>query len=379
MLTSGAGYKDTNLLIFDILFESLFFVDLFVMRQLIYSIFLLLLISEPGQAQIECLLIDSVTHEERTLGLFFTNRPLKKTDDGSVAFRNRWTRQTGSLYFSLYNFETDSIILKYMATKTCDKKVYPTGPVENNVFYTIYDNLRIKKGIKKFVFVIPGYGKTFEKQLKDFMFRLQTVYADTLSVNTAIITFAWGDQAVSPFYHKGKRSANRAANDFSIFQQMLEAFLSDSAFFANNPNDISMNLMCTSMGNQLLKRYLIKREKQGIDLVPVYDKTAFIGSDAGHDSFEEGKGFYNLTQMTDSVFVYVNRKDWPLTMSQYMNMKLRMGRAGVTNLDELPGSVLVIDVTDVISWEDLPALGHDYLLRNKEIKSKSIETSLKKE
>ncbi len=349
------------------------------MRQLVHLIFLLLLISVPGQAQIESHLLDTTTHKERTLGLFFTNRPLKKTDDGSVAFRNRWTRQTGRLYFSLYNFETDSIILKYMATKTCDKKVYPIGPVENNVFYTIYDNLRIKKGIKNFVFVIPGYGKTFEKQLNDFMFRLQKVYADTLSANTAIITFAWGDQAVSPFYYKGKRSANRAANDFSIFQQMLEDFLSDSAFFANNPNDISLNLMCTSMGNQLLKRYLIKREKQGIDLVPVYDKTAFIGSDAGHDSFEEGKGFHNLTQMSDSVFVYVNRKDWPLTMSQYMNMKLRMGRAGVTNLDELPGSVLVLDVTDVISWDDLPALGHDYLLRNKEIKSKSIESSLKEE
>ena len=170
-----------------------------------------------------------------------------------------------------------------------------------------------------------------------------------------------------------------AANDFSIFQRMLEDFLSDSAFFANNPNDISLNLMCTSMGNQLLKRYLIKREKQGIDLVPVYDKTSFIGSDAGYDSFEEGKGFHNLTQMSDSVFVYVNRKDWPLTMSQYMNMKLRMGRAGVTNLNELPGSVLVLDLTDVISWEDLPALGHDYLLRNKEIQSKSIESSLKEE
>ena len=133
------------------------------MRQLVHLIFLLLLISVPGQAQIESHLLDTTTHKERTLGLFFTNRPLKKTDDGSVAFRNRWTRQTGRLYFSLYNFETDSIILKYMATKTCDKKVYPIGPVENNVFYTIYDNLRIKKGIKNFVFVIPGYGKTFEK------------------------------------------------------------------------------------------------------------------------------------------------------------------------------------------------------------------------
>jgi hypothetical protein len=346
------------------------------MRPLFSSIFLFLFLSEPLMAQVETHWIDTTTHKERTLGFFFTNRPLKETEDGSTVFRNRWTRQTGALHFSVYNFETDSIMVKYKATKTCDKKIYPTEAVEGNIFYRIYDALRIKKGIKSFMFVVPGYGKTFEKQRNDFMYRLQEAYADTLSENTAIITFAWGDQAFSPFYYKGRRSANRAANDFSIFQHMLEDFLSDSAFFATHPNDISMNLLCTSMGNQLLKRYLIKREKQGIDLVPVYDHTIFIGSDAGIDSFEEGKGFHNLTQMTDSVFVYVNRWDWPLIMSQYLNMKLRMGRAGITNLDELPGRVQQIDISHVISWEDIPALGHDYLLRNKEIKDGSYKSSL---
>ncbi|RLE00903.1 MAG: hypothetical protein DRJ13_07765 [Bacteroidetes bacterium] len=319
------------------------------MRKFLYTIFFFCLISESLQAQIETHWIDTTTHKERMLGFFFTNRPIKETNDGTVTFRNRWTRQTGNLYFSLYNFESDSILLKYRAFKTCDKKVYPTEPVDNNIFYKIYDNLRIGKGIKKFVFVIPGYGKTFEKQLNDFMFRLQKVYADSLRANTAIITFAWGDQSVAPFYYKGKRAANRAANDFSIFQHMLEDFVTDSVFFANNPNDLSLNLMCTSMGNQLLKRYLIKREKQGIDLVPVYKKIAFIGSDV------------------------------PLYISQYMNMKLRMGRAGVINPGELPSSVLVIDLTKLISWEDLPAMGHDYLLRNKEITKTSVESSLKEE
>lgn len=349
------------------------------MRLILYMASFLCLITGSLNAQIETFWIDTTTHEERTHGFFFTNRRIKKTDDGSADFRNRWTRQTGNLYFSLYNYESDSILLKYQATKTCDKKVYPTLPVDDNIFYKVYENLRMEKGIKKFVFVIPGYGKTFNKQLNDFMYRLQKVYADTLSEHTAIITFAWGDQAVSPFYYKGKRSANRAANDFSIFQHMLEDFINDSIFFASRPKDISLNMLCTSMGNQLLKRYLIKREKQGIDLVPVYDKIAFIGSDAGVDSFEEGKGFYNLTQMTDSVYVYVNRRDLPLAVSQFMNLKLRMGRAGVTNHSELPASVKVIDVTKVISWEDLPAMGHDYLLRNKELSKTTIESSLMEE
>jgi len=155
-------------------------------------------------------------------------------------------------------------MLKYRATKTCDKQIYPTEAVEDNIFYVIYENLRIQKGITDYVFVVPGYAKTFKQQLNDFMHRLQQSYADSLSAHTAIITFAWGDQSVGQFYYKGKRSANRAANDFSIFQHMLEVFLADSAFFAENPNDLSIYLLCTSMGNQLLKRYLIKREKQGI-------------------------------------------------------------------------------------------------------------------
>lgn len=345
--------------------------------RLLFHLLLLFLIPWKGHAQIDTHWLDTTTHAERDLGYFFTNRPLKKAKDSGTAFRNRWVRQTGNLYFCLYDFHRDSIMLKYRATKTCPKEVYPRAAVDSNIFYTIYNNLRIERGITDFVFVIPGYAKTFKEQLKDFMFRLQKAYADTLSEKTAIITFAWGDQSVSQFYYKAKRSANRAANDFAIFQHMLEDFLGDSAFFATNPDDLTLYLMCTSMGNQLLKRYLIKREKQGIDLVPVYDKMVFIGSDAGIDSFEDGKGFHNLLQMTDSVTVFVNRRDWPLTMSQYMNMKLRMGRGGISNLHELPSSVQVRDVTDVITWKDLPALGHDYLLRNRAIKNSIIEASLK--
>ena len=123
------------------------------MRNLLLSLFFILVVSEPAQAQLRAQWIDTTTHKERTLGFFFTNRPLKHTKDGSISFRNRWTRQTGNLYFSLFNFETDSILLKYQVSKTCDKKVYPTEAVEDNIFYGIYENLRIKKGIKSFVFL----------------------------------------------------------------------------------------------------------------------------------------------------------------------------------------------------------------------------------
>ncbi|MCK4989783.1 MAG: alpha/beta hydrolase, partial [Bacteroidales bacterium] len=140
------------------------------------------------------------------------------------------------------------------------------------------------------------------------------------------------------------------------------------AYFEKHPAPVSYSLMCTSMGNQVLKKYLLKREKQGIDLLPVYNRIIMIGSDAACDSFEEGKGFHNITDMTDLVTILVNRKDGPLTMSQYMNMKNRLGRAGPTNINELPENIRVHDITGAIAWEDLPAMGHDYLLRNSAIR-----------
>lgn len=334
------------------------------LRTAIFSAALLLFISGTGNAQIETRWIDTTTYGDHDYGYFFSNRPLKTTKDGVVTMRNRWTRQTGNIYYCMYDFDKDSVMLKYQATKTCGKEVYPTRPVEDNIFYAIYDNLVVKRGIRSLLFVVPGYGKTFDKQVNDFMFRLDKNYMDTLGETLAIIMFAWGDQSVAPFYYKGRRAAGRAANDFSIYQHMLEDFLADTAYIAAHPAPVSYSLMCTSMGNQVLKKYLKRRETQGIDLVPVYDRLIMIGSDASCDSFEEGNGFDHITDMTDQVLIVINRKDGPLTMSEHMNMKNRLGKAGPTNLNELPENIRIWDITDMIAWEDIPALGHDYLLRN---------------
>ncbi|MCK5134388.1 MAG: alpha/beta hydrolase [Bacteroidales bacterium] len=340
-------------------------------------IIILFFVSKSGNAQIETHWADTTIHPESEKAYFFTNRKPKKTDDGSVAFRNRWTRQTDNLYFCLFDYEGDSILLKYQATKTCEKHEFPTDAVENNMFHRIFYDLTVRKGIKRINFIVPGYAKTFKAQVYNYMYRLEEQYGDALQENTVFITYAWGTQAMPEFYYKAKRSANRAANDFAIFQHLLEDFLADSAFFAQYPDDVKINLVCMSMGNQLLKRYMIKREKQDIDFVPVYNWTVFIGSDAAYDSFDEGKGFDNLELMSDSVLVLVNRKDGPLRMSRWMNAKTRLGISGPRHLETLPDNVVVWDITSLISWEDLPAMGHDYFLRNQEIRDSLIHMQSK--
>ena len=77
--------------------------------------------------------------------------------------------------------------------------------------------------------------------------------------------------------------------------------------------------------------------------------------------------------MADRISILVNRIDGPLYLSQYMNMKIRLGRSGPTNLYELPDNIKVYDVTGVIDWKDLPDMGHDYLLRNQEIRTQLIQ------
>jgi len=324
-----------------------------------------LLFCIKSEAQIETRWLDtSASSTNKELGIFFTNRKLVDPGEGEdVTFKNRWLRQTKNLYFCRYDFESKDIMLKYRATKTCSKKRYPTEPVENSFMYKVYEDLRINQGIRNFVFIIPGHAKTFDKQINDYMFRLQHNYADSLK-STAFITFAWGSESLAPLYYRGQRASDRSANDFSIFEHMLESFLADSAFWKEHPFDISLKLICTSMGNELLRLYLIKREMQGIPLVPVYDRIILIGSDAPANSFDRGEGFDHLLDMGKSVLILVNRRDGPLTMSLYMNLEGRLGLLGPTNITKLPDEIVVREVTHLISKADLSTLGHDYFLRN---------------
>jgi len=338
------------------------------MKSIAFILYLGSLFSGVLYGQIETTVLDtSSTHASKGLGYFFTNRELTINEDSSYSFRNRWTRQTNSIYFCRYDFERDTVYLKYKATKTIPGNQYPTDLVADNFFYNIYADLRLKQGIRNFVIVIPGKRKTLQDQLNSYMFRLQRAFADS-SARTAFITFAWGAQTEDPFFYKAERSAGNAADDFSIFQNMMESFLTDSIFFNTNPDDISFKLVCLSMGNELFKSYLINREKQEIDLKPVYKRVVFIRSDVSADSFEEGGGFHHLTQMADSVLILVNSMDGPKEKSKQLNPNGRLGHLGPTNLNDLPECIMVKDMTNIISRKELSEMGDEYFIRNRELR-----------
>ena len=341
------------------------------MKNLFAIIFVLLTSGFAVNGQIETTILNNSVEAKDGKAPFFTNRPLVIDEDGSSSFKNSSTKQTNSLHFCNYNFNTDSIEINYHVVNMSDR--YPTGKVEHNIMYEIYEYYRLERGIKNFYFIVGGYGKSFQKQVHSYLARLKEEYGDELFGKAVVSVFAWGTEEDAYQYYNAVRKSKHGAADFAIFQHLLDEFVSDSVYFETHPNDLTIDILFSSMGNNLFKEYIERREEQNIPLVKTYKRIIFTGSVAPRNSFEEGKAFYSLYEMTDSVDVYVNKKDILLKMSSVAHLKNRMGNKGPKNPEKLPGYINVINITDIITKEDMASLGHDYLLTNPVLREHLIE------
>ncbi len=325
-----------------------------------------------ANAQIETTVLNQSIKWEENKVPFFTNRTIIVRDDNSFDFKNSTTKQTNTLYFCNYNFDTDSIELDYRAVNLSDK--YPVEKTKHNVLYEMYENNRLKRGVKNFYFIVGGYGKSFNKQINSYMRRLKTNYGDSLFNKAVICVFAWGTEEDAYQYYNALRASKRGAADFAIFQHMLDEFLTDSDYFKTHPKDITVSILFCSMGNELFRDYLISRAEQKIPLVKTYHRILFVGSVAPRNEFEKGNAFYNLHEMTDTVDVYVNSKDILLKMSSVAHLKNRMGNKGPKNPEKLLPYINVVDIKDVINLQDMKGLGHDYLLTNPVLQDEILES-----
>jgi len=327
---------------------------------LIFILFHGLLMFTQGQIKVEW--IDTTTHVDNNAMFFFTNRPAIISDSGDVDFLDKYQQGTDTLTFGRYYTEQDSFAIKYRASY--QGRLFFDVPREQNFLYKVYEDLVVKRGIRRFEIVIPGYAKTFSDQRKNFMMGLKESYQDKLIRDMAIITYPWADEWRAYKYHGAKKSADEGAEDFFLFHHLLSSMMRDTSFMNNITHKFTVGLLCTSMGNELLKRFMLHADEAGIELHKTYSHILMIGSDASWDSFEEGKGFDRIDRLTDSVYVVMNRKDGPLVMSQVFNMKKRLGRHGPRRPWEIPDCVKVYDITGFLTRKDLVKLNHDYLLRN---------------
>ncbi|MCY1722141.1 hypothetical protein OU798_17440 [Prolixibacteraceae bacterium Z1-6] len=323
-------------------------------------------------AQIETTIFNNSVSSDKNKVPFFTNRPIVVNEDNTFTFKNSSTDQTNTLYFCNYNFATDSIALVFRAVNLSDS--LPTSHIKNNIIYDMYQHSRMERGIRNFYFVVGGYGKSFKKQVHGYMKRLKTNYGDSLFNEAAIVVFAWGTEDKAYKYYNALRASKRGAADFAIFQHMLDEFFSDEEFFKTHPNDLTTAILFSSMGNEMFRQYIKKREEQNIPLVKTYNRILFVGSVAPRREFEIGRTFYNLNQMADSVDVYVNSKDVLLKLSSVAHLKNRMGNKGPKNPENLPGFVNVLDIKNIITLHDMKGLGHDYLLTNSVLQDEILES-----
>lgn len=295
--------------------------------------------------------------------IFFTNRPLVIKADSAFTFKNKYTGQSNTLHFCSYQYDTDSIETYYKVINLSDK--YPTGRLEHNFMYDLYNYYRLECGIKSVQIIVGGYGKNFRKQVHSYIKRIKATYGDTLFNNAIISVFAWGNEDdVHQYFHALRASKNGAA-DFAIFQHMLDEYMSDSVFWANNSKDFEIDISFSSIGNKLFLEYMERREQQGIPLVKTYNDITFLGSVAPRNAFEEGKAFNKLNQMADTVHVISNSRDVLLKVSSVAQLKSQMGIKGPKDEENLPGYIKVYHVEDMMTKEDMSKLGHDYFLTNK--------------
>ncbi len=319
-------------------------------------------ITEMVFGQIETTDFSNYNSFKPSKSYFFTNRPIVINEDNSIYFQNKSTIQTNTLYFCSYDFDNDSIELLYRAVNLSDS--FPTTNVKHNIFYEMYENQRLVRGIRHFYIVVGGYGKSFDKQVNSYMRRLKENYGDSLFNKATILTYAWGVEDDAYQYYNAVRESKNGAADFAIFQHMLEEFLSDEEYFKNRPKDITISIVFSSMGNMLFKEYLEMRKQQNIPLKKVYNRILFVGSVAPRNAFEAGNAFYNLDQMANDVDVFVNRKDYLLKMSSIAHLKNRMGNKGPRKEKKLPDYVNIFHMENIITIQDMAGMGHDYLLTN---------------
>jgi len=338
-------------------------------------IVILVSISLEGRAQIETTIFDQSVDPSAQKAIFFTNRPLVVREDSSYTFQNKFTDQSNTLYFCNYDFDNDSIEVYYRAINLSNN--YPTEKLKFNFLYDIYKYHRLERGIKKFYVIVGGYGKSFEKQVHSYMKRLKSTYGDTLFNKALISVFAWGTEDDAVQYYNAVKESKKGAADFAIFQHMLDEFVSDSVFFSTYPKDFHVTILFSSMGNNLFKEYLERRAAQDIPLVKTYHHILFFGSVAPRNSFEKGKAFHNLHQMTDTVDVIVSSKDILLKMSSVAHLRSRLGNKGPKNEDELPPYINVHHIEYLMTKDDMASLGHDYLLTNKILRDALVEGAKK--
>jgi len=104
--------------------------------------------------------------------------------------------------------------------------------------------------------------------------------------------------------------------------------------------------MAHSMGNQVLKQMMQNLDEKYI--VPFVGEILLLHADVSSDTYDKGQPFQKLQKLGQRAHIYIHKGDDALTISTTTkNFTKRLGKTGPTDMNDLPQSTFVVDVTGI--------------------------------
>ncbi|WP_428243913.1 alpha/beta hydrolase [Gynuella sp.] len=128
----------------------------------------------------------------------------------------------------------------------------------------------------------------------------------------------------------------------------------------------SLHLLCHSMGNYVLQNTLAKMTgyiTKG-NLPRIFENVFMCAPDVDEDVLESGKPLFRLPEICQKVFIYCNRRDKALTISDITKANPdRLGHNGPAHPQNLHHKINVVDCSDAVGrFKKRDFVEHNYFL-----------------
>lgn len=181
-----------------------------------------------------------------------------------------------------------------------------------------------------------------------------------------IFVFSWPSDGKITGYFNDLHDAETSGYAFARGLMKLADFLRDPS--EKNICGRKINLLAHSMGNYVLRNALQQARKVS-DAKPLnrmFDEVVLAAADEDHDAFEYGFKLAGLPEVSQRITVYFNKDDQALWVSDHLKGNPdRLGHDGARKPHELPGKVVLVDASDIITgdnhsyFSDDPKVGKD--------------------
>lgn len=266
----------------------------------------------------------------------------------------------GDLRFGMVEVRDNIVAMETM-------KILPDDPGlgSRQVFSDIKASMKL--GQTDSLIFIHGFNVAFAESLQSAA-KVSKFYGELSGNRYAlnIFVFSWPSNGKITDYVNDRHDAEASGYAFARGLMKLSEFLRDPA--EKNTCGRKINLLAHSMGNYVLRNALQQARKlsNAKPLNRMFDEIILAAADEDSDAFEYDYKLACLTEVSQRTTVYFNNNDLALRVSDHLKGNPdRLGHDGARKPRELPGKVVLVDATDIITgdyhsyFSDDPIVGSD--------------------